>query len=263
MPITGYNKGAAFGPGFLSVLPGLGWNGAAALDNLTPVRFSVLQKVDLEFSYKLKELRGQAVYPITAGASDGKLSGKMTLATYSGQLFASAFWGSPASAAGISVTEDEVHVVPASTPWQVTIAAAKTDLGVIYATSPVGSFQKQLTPVAAPTTQGQYSFAPATGIYTFTTLDAGANIYISYEGAGANNSLWTIPNPISGQPPSFQVNFAGFWNGVPYLFTFPFCMSEKLTWGTKLNDFVMPEIDFEVFSGTESNGVLGTASLLT
>lgn len=266
MPAGAYNKAGAFGPGFLSVLPGVGWNGVAALDSLTPLRFAVLQSVDLDFEIKLKELYGQSVYPIVQGASTGKISGKIKLATFSGQLLASLIWGSPTSVSGIGVSLDTAHVVPLSTPYTITITGATTDLGVFYnpASTPQGSFGKQFSSVATPTTAATYSFNAATGVYTFEAADAGANILITYESAAStSSSLWTIPNVISGQPPTFQVNFCGFWNGTNYLFTFPYCNSSKLTFGSKLNDFIIPEIDFSVVSNTEMGGTMGTASILT
>jgi hypothetical protein len=262
MPTAPYNKTAGFGPGFLSALPSAGWSAAAALDVLTPITFAVVESVNLEFAVKLKELYGQSVYPISAGASTGKLTGKIKISSISAAIMAELMWGSPASASGVTVVQYAPNLIPASTPWTVTptTPAATIDLGVFYQTVPTGSFQKQFARVPSAPAAGQYSYA--TGVYTFATADASTNILISYEGAGASNSVWTIPNPMSGQPPMFQLNFGGFWAGMPYLFTFPMCFSDKLSFITKVNDYVGTELDMEVFSGTET-GTLGTASLMT
>lgn len=257
-----YNKTTGFGPGFLSAIPSAGWAAAAALDPNTPITFAVIESVQLDFDVKIKELRGQSVYPIAAGGSDGKIMGKCKIQTFSGLAMAELFWGSPTSSTGVTVLQYVPNNIPASTPWTITPTspAATVDLGVYYAVVPTGSFQKQFQKVASGPTQGQYSFSA--GVYTFSTTDASQAVLLSYEGAGTTTSLWTIPNPISGFMPTFQVNFGGFWAGVPYLFTFPICNSPKLTFATKNNDFVNQEFDFEVFSGTET-GNLGTASIMT
>jgi hypothetical protein len=72
--------------------------------------------------------------------------------------------------------------VPAGSPFQITVPPVSgstyngfVDLGVQYVTS-----QALFTAVTTPTTAGQYSVNPQTGVYTFSVADAGAQVTIDW-----------------------------------------------------------------------------------
>jgi len=256
MAVAPYSKTAAFGPGFLSAVPVTGWNAAAPIDALTPITFALIESVSLDFSFKLKELYSQSVYPIAGGASTGKVTGKAKLSSFSPSIMNALFYGASSAGAGVTVVQYAPYAIP-STPYQVTPAApaAVTDLGVFYQTVTTGILQKQFAKVASGPAAGQYTFSA--GVYTFAAADTGTAILISYEGANAGGSSFSMTNQLSGMAPQFQLNFSGVYGGQVYLFNFPYCCSEKLSFATKVNDWVGVEFDFEVFTGADP-GSLGT-----
>ncbi len=261
MPVAPYSKTAGFGPGFLSAIPVSGWNAAAPIDALTPITFALIEGVSLDFSFKLKELYSQSVYPIAGGASTGKVTGKAKLSSFSPTIMNSLFFGAPSAGSGVTVVQYAPNSIPA-TPFTITPAspAATVDLGVFYQTVGTGILQKQFARVASGPTTGQYTFSA--GVFTFAAADSLTPILLSYEGAAAGSSSFVMSNYLSGMAPQFQLNFSGVYGGQVYLFNFPFCNSEKLMFTTKVNDWVGVEFDFEVFSGTDP-GSLGTVYMVS
>lgn len=260
--MAAYSKTAGFGPGFLSAVPVAGWNAATPLDALTPITFALIDSVSLDFQLKLKELYSQSVYPIAGGASTGKVTGKAKISSFSPTIMNSLFFGASSAGSGLTVVQYGPYAIPPSTPYTVTPAspAATTDLGVFYATVGTGILQKQFQKVASGPTAGQYTFSA--GVYTFAAADAGASILISYEATAAGSSSFAISNQLSGMAPQFQVNFSGVYGGNVYLFNFPNCNSEKLSFATKVNDWVGVEFDFEAFSGADP-GQIGTVYMVS
>ncbi len=258
-----YNKSAAFGPGFLSAIAVSGWNAANPIDALTPINFALIESVTLDFSFKLKELYSQSVYPIAGGASTGKITGKAKISSLSAPIMNSLFWGAPSSGAGVQVNQYTTQTIPLVTPFTITpTPAAVTDLGVFYQATSISSMQKQFSRIVSTPIVGNYTFAA--GVYTFAAADAGVPIMISYESAlaGATGQSFVMPNPLSGMAPVFQVNFAGLYGANTYLFNFPICNSEKLSFSTKVNDWTGVEFDFQVFAGADP-GTMGTAYMVT
>lgn len=259
-----YNKTSGFGPGFLSAIAVSGWNAAAAIDTLTPITFALIESVTLDFQFKLKELYSQSVYPIAGGASTGKITGKAKIASLSAPIMNSLFFGATSAGSGVQVNQYVPFTIPAVSAFTVTPSApaATLDLGVFYQNTPINSLQKQFSRITATPVVGNYTFAA--GVYTFAAADAAQPIMITYESAlaGTTGQSFLIPNPLSGMPPQFQVNFSGVYGGATYLFNFPNCSSEKLSFGTKVNDWVNVEFDFEVFAGADP-GSMGTCYMLT
>jgi hypothetical protein len=262
MPVAPYSKTAGFGPGFLSAIPVTGWNAAVPIDPNTPITFALIESVSLDFSFKLKELYSQSVYPIAGGASTGKVTGKAKISSFSPSIMNSLFFGASSAGSGVTVVQYAPNTIPSSTPWQITPAspAATVDLGVFYSTVGTGVLQKQFAKVASGPTAGQYSFSA--GVYTFATADANTAILISYGGTAAGSSSFNMGNQLSGMAPQFQLNFSGVYGGNVYLFNFPNCSSEKLMLTTKVNDWVGVEFDFEVFTGADP-GSLGTVYMVS
>jgi hypothetical protein len=263
MAVAPYSKTAGFGPGFLSAVPVTGWNAAAPIDALTPITFALIESVTLDFSFKLKELYSQSVYPIAGGASTGKVTGKAKISSFSPSIMNSLFFGASAAGSGVTVVQYAPFSIPA-TPFSITPAApaATVDLGVFYQTVGTGILQKQFARVASGPTTGQYTFTPGTGVYLFAAADTLTPVLISYEGAAAGSSSFNMGNQLSGMAPQFQLNFSGVYGGQVYLFNFPNCCSEKLAFATKVNDWVGVEFDFEVFTGADP-GTLGTVYMVS
>lgn len=117
------------------------------------------------------------------------------------------------------------------------------DNGVIYALTGV-----PLIKVASGPAQGQYSVA--SGVYTFNAADAGAAMLVSYMYLAASGVGYdqTIINQLMGFEPIFTLTFSTTFNNQQLNWILWNCVSSKLTLGTKLDDFLIPEMDFAAFA---------------
>ena len=144
----------------------------------TPINFGLVQKVSVDTSVSVKELYGQYAFPIAVGSGTRKVQCKASLARFSGQALGRLFY-SQAPTVGSTISQfAEVHAVPATSPYTVTVTNAShfvADQGVIYAATAL-----PLLNVATLTAAGQYTFNASTGVYTFSSGDEGASVLISY-----------------------------------------------------------------------------------
>lgn len=225
----------------------------------TPRKFAILQEVSFDFSRTIKQLTGSYNMAVALGPGVIKTSAKAKAARIMAGPYAELYFGVTPSAGQTLVSEDESHSIPSSTPFTVTIAPPgtgtfKNDLGVWYALT--GQF---LTRVATPAAAGQYSVNEATGVYTFETADEGLGINISYSYTVTTGQQIVITGQFLGVAPSFWAIFKGTFQGKQATLQLNNCMSEKLSFATKLEDFTIPEFDF-MFAMDASNTV-GTLSL--
>lgn len=229
------------------------------LANATPVRFGALQDVQLDISYTLKELYGQSSFPLALARGQGKIQGKAKFAQLSGLVFNDLFFGQAQAAGQLATSVLEAQGVPAATPFTVTVANAASfaaDLGVTYAATGIPLAKAAGAPAAA----GQYAVDAATGVYTFHSGDAGASLLVTYTyNIVASGQRITIANTVMGTTPSFQVNLAQPWNGKTVNLQLNACTSSKLSLPTKLDDFLIPELDFA--AQADANGNIGSISL--
>ncbi len=228
-----------FGSGYLY---GIGPSG-------TPVRFGVLDEVDVDFTFTEKPLYGQWVYPVDIGRGSCKVTGKAKSAQISGRQWNDLVFGQALSTPGqLLVTDSEVGSVGSATPYTYTVANAATfseNLGVRYASTGL-----PLTQVATPSAAGEYSVSSG-GVYTFSAGDASASILVSYAytSTSGNGSNSTVSNVLQGAAPSFGlVANEPYTNdaGVSLQLTINLfkCKSNKLTLPIKQDDYMIEEIDF-------------------
>lgn len=218
--------------------------------NATPVNFGLVQEVTVEETASIKELYGQYQRPLAAARGTIKTTGKAKVARISGLAFANLFYGVTPLAGQLATSFAEAGAVAATTPFTVTVANAATfvnDDGVLYATTGL-----PLTKVASAPTAGQYSVA--SGVYTFNSSDAGKAVLTSYtytiSGAGQK---FTVANQLLGTTPTFQALFYTSFQGQAISLQLNNCTSTKLSFQTKLEDFVMPEFDFSCFADASGN----------
>jgi hypothetical protein len=142
----------------------------------TPINFGLVQKVSVDTSVSVKELYGQYAFPVAVGSGTRKVTCKATLARFSGQAIGRLFYNQIPTPGSTLSSFAEVHNVPASTPYTITVAQSThfiADQGVTYAATGL-----PLVAVASGPTQGQYSFAA--GVYSFAAADEGLGVLISY-----------------------------------------------------------------------------------
>jgi hypothetical protein len=215
----------------------------------TPINFGLAQEVTLNLSTSTKALYGQYNFPVAIGSGTRKMTGKAKMARLSGQALGALFFGvTPAT--GVTQTQfGEAASVPASSPYTYSTSLHATfvaDQGVVYAASAL-----PLKLVASSPAVGQYSVSG--GIYTFAAADSGAAVLISYTyGNATGGESIAVATQLIGPTISFSANlFASDpTTGKQFSVLLYNCVAEKLALGTKLEDFVLPELDFQCFANS-------------
>lgn len=223
--------------------------------NPTPAQFGVLQSVDLEFSSSLKELFGQNQYPVAVARSTSKITGKAASAQINARQYNALFFGgtlASGTSGQLQVTNETGTIPAVSGPYTVTVTNSANfvaDLGVVFAATGV-----QLTRVASGPTTGQYSVSA--GVYTFAAADTLLGVLISYTYTVTTGaSLITITNQLSGVAPTFQMNLATTFNSKVINFQLNACVSSKLSFPFKNQDFMVNDFEFEAYP--DASNVLG------
>ncbi len=237
-----------FGSGVVFAVPLTNAQGNL-LANGTPVRFGVLQDVSVDFSFTNKELHGQNQFPVAIGRGQGKIQGKAKFGQFNGALVNSLFFGQTLTAGQSVISDKEVLNIASDTGTVVNSATFEDDLGVVYASGGL-----PLTRVASAPAVGQYSVTPA-GVYSFAAGDASAvtgNILVSYRyqtpATGTSATSITLTNQLMGYAPTFRAELYVPYASKQLVVTLNQCIGSKLNFATKLDDFLIPEFDFEAFA---------------
>lgn len=235
---------AAFGPGSLYIT-------RTDLTNQTPYNIGFCNEFSIDLSADTKELYGQNQYPLAVARGTIKATGKAKAAMISGLALNAAFHAGTFSSGSKKLSQNEAGTIP-TTPFQITVANGATfdkDLGVVNSATGI-----PLQFVASGPTTGQYALNSTTGVYTFAAADTGNTVQISYSYtvAGTGQSQ-TIANQAIGVTPTFQVDYITQNNGNTFYLRLFQAVSAKLSFGFKLTDFMMPELDFGFFANTSGN----------
>jgi len=229
-----------------------------AIANPTAVQFGTLQDVSSDFSFETKKLYGNLQFPVTAGRGKGTATFKAKAANLNGALLNNIFFGQTVSAGITSDVLDTTGALIPTTPFQITPTVPgsgtwSADLGVNNASG------IPMTRVASAPTTGQYSVAA--GVYTFATADTGLRVYISFQYTGTSTvaKKSTIQSLPMGYAPTFKADLYLPFQGKSMVLTLNSCLATKLSFATKLDDFMIPEFDFEAFS--DGSQTLGSYAL--
>lgn len=231
----------------------------AAIAVPSPVQFGLSQDISIDMSFDTKLLYGQNQFPAAAGRGKGKISGKVKNAQVNGMMWNSIFFGQTMSAGIATIVQDSVGILIPATPFTITASTTSTattikipntgtwatDLGVTTAGG------VPMTRVASGPTTGQYTVAA--GVYVFAAADTGLKVFINY-GYTATSTVAqksSVSNLPMGYAPSFRADILLPYNGKAVTYTFYSCLASKLSVATKLDDFVIPEIDFECFADSQ------------
>lgn len=219
--------------------------GTSTATGSTPVQFGALQEATFDFSATTKELFGSYQFALAVRRGTIKVTGKAKVGTINGALFNSLFFGQTGTTGQLLVANGETGTIPA-TPYQITVSGAATfvaDLGVRFSATGLPLVKVTGTPIT-----GQYAVS-AGGVYTFAAADTTLGVLISYSYTSATGGTkTTITNQLLGTTPIFSMVFNVIDNGKQMTYTFPKCTASKLSMGTKLEDFTLPEFDFHVFA---------------
>lgn len=263
---------AAFGPGILILT-------RTDVTPSTPINVGFVQEFSLDFTGNTKQLYGQNQFPLVAARATIKATGKMKNATLSGTAMNNAFYGNSFStatyAAGVGVFSWTIGSTFTASSGSTSVSITGTfdaDLGVTYAAPPsslsafpIAGLPLQRLATTATLNAGQYSVT-STGGYNFSTADAYStttggqgpiNVKITYTQTGstagstlAQNSL-TVVNQLIGFTPTFQLDYYTNLNQpglTPFAVRIFQCVAAKHVMAFKLEDFMMPEFDFDIFA---------------
>jgi hypothetical protein len=215
--------------------------------NPTPIQFGVLQDISMDFNFSLKELRGQFQFPVALARGAGKATWKAKAARLQAAAVNSLFFNGTA-ATGLELTAiNELGTIAAGTFTVANSAFFQSDLGVVNSVTGV-----QYTRVASGPTAGQYSVTA--GVYTFNVSENGTVMLASYSyTAAAGGTKIQVVNQLMGNQTTFQMIFNEKFNGQTVQFRFPSAVANKWTFGTKLEDFTIPEWDGELSADNAGN----------
>jgi hypothetical protein len=235
-----------FGSGVLYGIPTADANGNA-IANPTPIKFGTLQNVSVDISFENKSLYGQSQFPVAVGRGKGKIAGKAQFAGINGATLNHLFFGQTLAAGIIGIVNDVVGTVIPSTPFTITPTVPNSgtwtlDLGV------VDSNGVPMTRVASAPATGQYSVAA--GVYTFAAADTGKTVFINFEYTATSTVAQksTVNNLLMGYAPTFRCELSTPYAGKQLALTLFNCISSKMTFATKQDDFIVPEFDFDAFA---------------
>jgi len=222
----------------------------------TPVRFGGLQGCNIDFAFTVKELYGQYQFPIALGRGTGKITGKADFAQLNAQVYNDLFFGYSNPASGSKpIAVSEAQTVTANAVTVTNAANYVRDLGVVLA-----SDNSLYTRVTANMVGQQYSCNETTGVYTFNASQNAAAVLVSYEyNASANGKTISLTNQLLGNAPTFLAAFQTTFRTKTLTMVLNACMSSKLSFPTKLEDFTIPSFDFQAFA--DDSGNLGTMYL--
>ncbi len=224
--------------------------------NATPVNFGLVQEVTIEESASVKELYGQFQHPIAIGArhdqDDGQGQGGADLRPGARQPVLRGRAGSGPTRHRLCRSRRPCRPRRPTPSRRPTPRRSPTTRGVVYAATGL-----PLIKVAATPAPGQYALAA--GVYTFNAADAGKAVLVSYTYAmAASGQKFTVTNQLLGATPTFAAQFFTTFQGQGVSLKLNNCTSSKLSFQTKMEDFVLPEFDFSCFA--DASGTVMTWS---
>lgn len=215
--------------------------------NPTPVQFGVLQDIAFDFNFSIKELRGQFQFPVALARGAGKATWKAKAAKLNAAAVNSLFFNGTAST-GLELTAiSEVGTIAAAAVTVANSATFQSDLGCVNSVTGV-----QYTRVASAPAVGQYTVAA--GVYGFNATENGTVMLFNYSyTAAAGGTKIQVVNQLMGNQTTFQMIFNEKFNSQTVQFRFPSAVANKWTFGTKLEDFTIPEWDGELSADNAGN----------
>ena len=244
-----------FGSGSIYATPLVDATGAA-ITTPTPVKFLGCQDIAIDLSFDTKMLYGQNQFPLAVARGKGKATVKAKHGQVNGALFNNAFFGQTKTTGQESYVQDLIGAAIPTTPFTITPTVPSSgvwtaDMGVRNASG------IPMTRVASAPATGQYSVA--TGVYTFAAADTGLTVFIDYRYTVTTGVKISTINQLLGSTPYVALDIVIPYLGKQLTCRFPNAIAGKLAMATKLDDFAIPEFDFDVFA--DSLGNVGTISM--
>ncbi len=218
----------------------------------TPIKVGLLMDVSLDFSFTMKELRGQYQFPVDIARAGAKLSGKAKAGTISARLINSILTGSTITDGLLRVAIGVTGQVPAASTYTVTPTVPNSgtfveDLGVRYADTGV-----YLTRTDTVDAAGEYSVA--NGVYTFYSGDASKNLIFDfvYSNASGGKKV-TYTNQLMGSGAVYQLHLGNSFRSKDVYLKLHAVTFPKWGIGFKPEDYSESDFDFECFADASNN----------
>jgi hypothetical protein len=218
-----------------------------AVPNPTPVLFGTLQDVSVDISGDIKMLHGSNAFPDAVGRGKMKGSCKAKFGRLNGLTINSLFFGQTMTSSVFFDQYDTTGAAIPTTPFTITPTVPQSgtwarDLGVR------DNLGNPMILVASAPATGQYSVAA--GVYTFAVADVGKTVFMSYNFTATSTKAKTsiVQNVQMGFAPTFRADLFDSFNGNGFSLSLFSCIASKLSLATKLDDFMVPEFDFEIFA---------------
>jgi len=240
---------AAFGPGIL----------IAQRTDITipsPINIGFAQEFSIEVAGTTKSLYGQKQYPLVGARGTMKATGKFKAATLSGLAWNVLMYGQASlSTASVLAWNVDSTFSSSTTSSAVSVGSSltfETDLGVRYSTTNL-PLQRVST---GNESSGKYSITN-TNTYNFSQVDSitgaagGTNFKITYTATTGTGQILAVTNQLIGTTPTFQLDYYTNLNqptSKPFIVRVFECIGAKHMMQFKLEDFMIPEFDFDLFA---------------
>jgi hypothetical protein len=211
-----------------------------------PIVFGSIMGATMDISGDVKMLYGQNQYPDDVAVGKRKITGKITVGRLDLAAMGQIYFNSTPSA-GQTLEAVNESGTPTTTYTAVNAATWTADCGVSYQSTGVPLVQVTTTPLA-----GQYEVTA--GVYTFASGDSGKAMFFNYTyTSSSTGSTLNVNQSLMGNISQFQLllmnNFKGKTFGVK-LFS---CVSDKLNFPFKQDDYLEQEYDFAAYANTAGN----------
>ena len=220
-------------------------------NSLVPIRFGALQDVAIEFNGDIKELFATSQFPIDTARGKTKITGKAKVAELRGRMYNDLFFGQTLATGQLKYAYQESTTLGTGAAAYTVAFAASTplvDQGVFYISNGI-----QLIPVSSAPGSGGYTWVASTGIYTFSTFDAGVAIYVNYTYKVATGVSVALTNPLMGNTPTFKATLFQQFENQQIVLVLNACISSRLTLPTRIDDYLIADMDFSAFADAGGN----------
>lgn len=243
--------GLGFGAGFLLASPQSGVGNPAP--NPTPLQVGVVQNLKFTISGDVKELFGANQYPVDTAVGKRSIKGSFEFAQITNNIMSQLFFADAVTVGSLPTVVNEAQTAVSSAFTVAHGATFAVDYGVTYQATGI-----PLTMILSGSpTAGEYKVNLTTGVYTLSTADATAAVFVSYSWTDASvGSTLTAANHAMGFGPIVALDCVFPYESTPpggMGFLFPNVRLGKIDVTTKLDDYGMFSTDFTAFAGP--NGV--------
>ena len=219
----------------------------------TPRRFGVLQDVSIDFAGDIKMLFGTNQFPVDTARGKTKIDGKAKFAGIQAAGYNDLFFGQTLATGQSKYAYNERTTLGSSTAaitYTVANAASTplVDQGVFYGGTGSNAGVQLTAGTAATPASANYSFNTSTGIYTFGPTDSNASVLVNYKYSVSTGFNIAINQQFMGTTPRFGLTLFQIFEGNQMVLNLYQATSSKLTYPTRIDDYVINEMDFSAFA---------------